>query len=112
MNRWPASSGCAVRLGDAAMPGGESASLNPEFLRSAEFKSQGQDAGSRQSQCSVTQTAWGFGTLGGQGRPAHKLPRHHCAPFVIILSGLLDCELSSERKMFKEERGQEEEVEI
>lgn len=98
------------------MPGGESAPLNAELLRSAEFKSQGQDelqdAGSRQSQCSVTQTAWGFGILGGQGRPAHKLPRHHCAPFVIILSGLLDCEQSSERKMFKEQRGQEEEVEI
>ena len=98
------------------MPGGESAPLNPEFLRSAEFKSQGQDeqqdAGSRQSQCSVTQTAWGFGTLGGQGRPARKLPRHHCAPFIIIPSGLLDCELSSERKTFKEERGQEDEVEI
>lgn len=55
------------------MPGGESAPLNPEFLRSAEFKSQGQDepqdAGSRQSQCSVTQTAWGLRNPGWSEAP-------------------------------------------
>ena len=44
--------------------------------------------------------------------PCPQLPACQCTPFVIIRCRLLDFELSSERKMFKEQRGQEEEVEI
>lgn len=62
------------------------------------------------SQCRVAQTAWELRILGGQWRlpTTASLPS---TPFVIIRCRLLDFELSSERKMFKEQRGQEE-VEI
>ena len=59
------------------------------------------------SQCSVTQTAWGFEfwVVSGALPTIPSLPVHALCNNPLQTS---DFELSSERKMFKEQRGQKE----